>query len=109
MAGPKNAAFAEESAEVELLLASLDKLTVLTKKIKSSLGRLDVSGQVVKEAIGPIYSNTQQLQITNRNIDKINEQIEKLRQPLDAKGREEGIIRAGPQKAGLPQYLAALK
>lgn len=109
MVGSKNAAFAEESAEVELLLASLDKLTNLTRKIKSSMSRLDVSGQVVREAIGPIYSNTQQLQITNRNIERINEQIEKLRQPLDAKGREEGIIRAGPQKSGLPAYLAALK
>ena len=109
MVATKNAAFAEESAEVELLRASLDKLTTLTRKIKSSTARLDVSGEIVRQAIGPIYSNTQQLQITNRNIEKINEQIEKLRQPLDAQGREEAIIRAGPQKSGLPAYLAALK
>ncbi|KAK5053306.1 hypothetical protein LTR84_002280 [Exophiala bonariae] len=109
MAGSRNAAFAEESAEVEVLLASLTKTKDITKRIAASLTRLDTSGKIVVEAIGPIYSNTQQLQVTNRNIDKVNEAIEKLRQPLDARGREEGIIRAGPKNAGLPQYLNALK
>ncbi|KIX05314.1 uncharacterized protein Z518_06186 [Rhinocladiella mackenziei CBS 650.93] len=109
MVGPRNAAFAEESAEVEVLLASLGKTKDLTKRIAASLSRLDISGKIVKEAIGPIYSNTQQLQITSRNIEKVNEAIEKLRQPLDARGREESIIRAGPKNAGLPQYLGALK
>ncbi|KAL2014428.1 hypothetical protein VTN00DRAFT_1953 [Thermoascus crustaceus] len=109
MVAPRNTAYAEESAEVEVLYANLDKLRVLTKKIQGSLVRLETSGKVVKEAIGPIYSNTQSLQITNSNIDKVNEAIDRLRQPLDAKGREEGIIRAGPQSVGLSQYLAALK
>lgn len=99
----------EEEAEVEVLNANLTKLKLLTKKIQGSLVRLDTSGQVVKEAIGPIYSNTQQLQITNKNIDRVSEAIERLRQPLDAKGREEGVIRAGPGNAGLQQYLGALK
>ena len=109
MTGPKNAAFAEESAEVEVLLASLAKTKDLTKRIASSLNRLDASGKIVRDAIGPIYQNTQQLQTTSRNIDKVNEAIEKLRQPLDARGREEDIIRAGPKASGLQQYLAALK
>lgn len=109
MVGSSNAAFAEESAEVEVLLASLGKTKDITKRIAASLARLDTSGKIVVEAIGPIYSNTQQLQVTNRNIEKVNEAIEKLRQPLDARGREEGIIRAGPKNAGLPQYLNALK
>ena len=109
MTGPKNAAFAEESAEVEVLLASLAKTKDLTKRITSSLNRLDASGKIVRDAIGPIYQNTQQLQTTSRNIDKVNEAIEKLRQPLDARGREEDIIRAGPKASGLQQYLAALK
>ncbi len=99
----------EEEAEVEVLNANLTKLKLLTKKIQGSIVRLDTSGQVVKEAIGPIYSNTQQLQITNKNIDRVSEAIERLRQPLDAKGREEGVIRAGPATAGLQQYLGALK
>lgn len=109
MAGPKNAAFAEESAEVEVLLASLTKTKDLTKRIASSLNRLDSSGNIVREAIGPIYSNTQQLQTTSRNIDRVNEAIERLRQPLDTRGQEETIIRAGPKAGGLPQYLSALK
>ena len=109
MAGPKNAVFAEESAEVEVLLASLTKTKDLTKRIASSLSRLDASGKIVRDAIGPIYSNTQQLQITSRNIDRVNEAIEKLRQPLDARGQEEGIIRAGPKQSGLQPYLGALK
>lgn len=99
----------EEEAEVEVLNANLTKLKLLTKKIQGSIVRLDSSGQIVKEAIGPIYSNTQQLQVTNRNIDRLSEAIERLRQPLDAKGREEGVIRAGPGTAGLQQYLGALK
>lgn len=109
MAGPKNALYAEESAEVEVLNANLAKLKTLTKKIQGSMTRLDVSGQVVQEAIGPIYSNTQQLQVTTRNIDRVNEAIERLRQPLDARGREEAIIKGGPQASGLPQYLGAIK
>ncbi|EXJ77057.1 hypothetical protein A1O3_10215 [Capronia epimyces CBS 606.96] len=109
MAAPRSAAFAEESAEVEVLIASLAKTKDLTKRIAASLARLDVSGKIVKEAIGPIYSNTQQLQVTSRNIEKVNEAIERLRQPLDARGREEGIIRAGPKSSGLPQYLGALR
>ena len=109
MAPQRNAAFAEESAEVQVLLASLTKTKDLTKRIGASLNRLDASGKIVQDAIGPIYTNTQQIQVTSRNIDKVNEQIEKLRKPLDAKGREEGIIRAGPRNSGLNQYLGALK
>ncbi|KAJ5444697.1 uncharacterized protein N7458_008569 [Penicillium daleae] len=109
MVAPRNTAFAEESAEVEVLYANLEKLNRLTKKIQGSLVRLETSGKVVKEAIGPIYSNTQSLQITNSNIDKVNDAIDRLRQPLDAKSREEGIIRAGPKISGLSQYLSAMK
>ena len=95
MVAPRNTAFAEESAEVEVLYANLDKLNVLTKKIQGSMVRLESGGNVVKHAIGPIYSNTQSLQSTNTNIDKVNESIERLRQPLDAKNREEDVIRSG--------------
>lgn len=91
----RNAAYAEESAEVEVLYANLERSNLLTRKIQSSLVRLETGGQTVKAAIGPIYSNTQSLHITNTNIDRVNEAVERLRKPLDAKGREEGIIRAG--------------
>ena len=109
MPGIRNEAFAEESAEVEVLNANLSKLKNLTKKIQGSMSRLDECGRIVKDAIGPIYSNTQQLQVTHRNIDRVSEAIDRLRRPLDAKGREEGVIRAGPRQVGLQQYLAALK
>ncbi|OAX84834.1 hypothetical protein ACJ72_00794 [Emergomyces africanus] len=109
MVGMRNAVHAEESAEVEVLYANLEKLNSLTKKIQGSMARLETSGKVVKDAIGPIYSNTQSLQVTNANIDKVNEAIDRLRQPLDVKGKEESIIRAGPRSAGLAQYLGALK
>lgn len=95
MVAPRNTPYAEESAEVEVLYANLEKLKLLTKGIQSSLSRLETGGNVVKTAVNPIYSNTQSLHITNSNIDKVNDAIERLRQPLDAKTREEGIIRAG--------------
>jgi exocyst complex component 7 len=95
MAASRNAVHAEESAEVEVLYANLDKLKTLTKKIQGSMSRLETNGKIVKDAIGPIYSNTQTLQITNNNVDRINVAIEKIRQPLDLKGREEKIIKAG--------------
>ena len=95
MVGPRNGMHAEESAEVEVLYANLGKLKTLTKKIQGSMARLETSGEVVKQAVGPVYSNTQVLQTTSSNVERINDAIEKLRQPLDAKGKEEGIIRAG--------------
>jgi exocyst complex protein 7 len=71
MVGPRKAAYAEESAEVEVLHANLEKLKGLTKKIQGSLNRLETSGKSVEEAISPIYGNTRRLQVTNssrRNV-----------------------------------------
>ena len=53
----------EDRAEVELLHARLEKTILLTKKIKTSQSRLETSGKSVQEAIGPVYSNTQRLQV----------------------------------------------
>lgn len=55
----------EESAEVELLLANMEKLKGLTKKINGTLGRLETSGRSVQDAIRPVYGNTGRLQTTN--------------------------------------------
>jgi exocyst complex protein 7 len=60
--GTRIASDAEDRADVELLYARLDKTKALTKKIQASLTRLETSGQTVKEAIGPVYGNTQKLQ-----------------------------------------------
>ena len=65
MVAPRKAAFAEESAEVEVLFANMEKLKSLTKKIQGSLNRLETSGKSVQNAIGPIYGNTQRLQTIN--------------------------------------------
>jgi exocyst complex protein 7 len=65
MVAPRKAALAEESAEVEVLFANMEKLKALTKKIQGSLNRLETSGRNVQDAIGPIYGNTQKLQTTN--------------------------------------------
>ena len=50
MVGPRKAALAEESAEVEVLFANMDKMKALTKKIQASVNRLDASGKAVQEA-----------------------------------------------------------
>jgi exocyst complex component 7 len=68
MVGPRRAAYAEESAEVEVLFANMEKLKSLTKKIQGSLNRLETSGKSVEEAIGPIYGNTQRLQTTTSSM-----------------------------------------
>lgn len=104
----RKAAFAEESAEVEVLFANMEKLKGLTKKIQGSLNRLETSGDSVKEAVGPIYSNTQKLQVTNANIDKIIDSIERVRAPMDQRNREEQILRSNPKQTGLNDYIASL-
>jgi exocyst complex protein 7 len=43
------------------------------------------------------------------DIDSVLAAIERLRQPADSKNDEEQIIRMGPDKAGLPNYLASIK
>jgi len=58
------AAYTEESAEVEVLLANTEKLKSLTKKIQSSIERLNTSGTSIQAAIKPIYGNTSKLQVT---------------------------------------------
>jgi exocyst complex component 7 len=68
MVTSRKGAFAEESAEVEVLFANMDKMKSLTKKIQGSLNRLETSGKTVQEAIGPIYSNTQKLQVTSTSM-----------------------------------------
>ncbi|KAI5280139.1 exocyst complex component exo70 [Ascosphaera acerosa] len=83
------------SAEVEVLYANLARLRVLTKKIEGSVHRLDRSGQVISDAIGPIFSNTKKLQTTSDNVDHLHEAILRLRRPLAVRGQEEAAIRAG--------------
>jgi exocyst complex protein 7 len=95
MLPPRKSAFAEESAEVEVLFANMEKMKGLTKKIQGSVNRIETSGNTMEDAIRPIYGNTQKLQITNNNVDRIIAAIDQMRAPLDSTNREERIIRAG--------------
>ncbi len=104
----RHAADEEARAEVDVLSSRLEKTARLTKKIQASLTRLETSGKSVEQAIGPIYGNTQRLQVLGRNIDQVLHAIERVRQPSDIKNNEEEIIRGGPDAVGLSAYLKSL-
>lgn len=53
----------EARAEVDVLNSRLEKTTQLTKKIQASLGRLDSSGQSVRDVAGPLNGETRRLQV----------------------------------------------
>lgn len=54
----------ERIADVHQVLNSrLEKTRILNTKLSASLSRLELSGKSVQEAIGPIYGNTQKLQV----------------------------------------------
>ncbi|KAL8946537.1 MAG: hypothetical protein Q9222_007081 [Ikaeria aurantiellina] len=105
----RNAAHAEESAEVEVLFAEAAKFEAMSKKIQASLGRLKSGDQLSKTTAKSVYSNTQGLQVMNDNVDKILDAIDKMLGPSEDKSREERIIRTGPDRVGLQDYLASLK
>ncbi|KAM0325560.1 hypothetical protein ACHAQA_007547 [Verticillium albo-atrum] len=99
----------EARAEVDVLSSRLEKTTQLTRKIQASMGRLDATGKSVRDVAGPLNGETKKLQVLGHNIDSVVASIERLRQPADSKNDEEQIIRAGPDKAGLANYLASVK
>ncbi|KAK4554111.1 exocyst complex component exo70 [Recurvomyces mirabilis] len=108
MVGQRRAMHAEEAAEVEVLNANLSKMNSVSKKIQASMSRLEQSGRNVQEAIGPVYGNTQRLQVQNANIDRILAAIDKVTQPLDLKDREERILRSRPDRVGLQEYIGSI-
>ena len=71
MVHTRNAALVEESAEVEVLFAEAAKFDSISKRIKASLGRLESGAQIVQDAMGPVYSNTQDLQTMNGSMDRL--------------------------------------
>ncbi|EAA33446.3 hypothetical protein GE21DRAFT_6238 [Neurospora crassa] len=103
------AADEEARAEVDVLNSRLEKTSQLTKKIQACLARLDATGKSVRDVAGPLSGETRKLQVLGNNIDAVIAAIEKLRSPADSKNDEEQIIRMGPEKAGLPNYLASIK
>ncbi|KAI0482947.1 exocyst complex protein exo70 [Xylariaceae sp. FL0804] len=99
----------EARAEVDVLNSRLEKTTQLTKKIQACLERLDATGKSVRDVSGPLNGETRQLQTLGNNIDAVLASIERLRQPADSKDDEEHIIRQGPERAGLANYLNSIK
>ncbi|TQV96619.1 hypothetical protein V2A60_002994 [Cordyceps javanica] len=104
-----NALDEEARAEVDVLNSRLDKTTQLTKKIQACLGRLEATGQSVREVAGPLNGETRRLQVLGSNVESVISAIDRLRKPADSKDDEEQIIRAGPEKAGLSAYLGSMK
>ena len=104
----RRAAFAEEAAEVEVLNANLTNMKSLSKRINASMSRLEASGRTVQDAIGPVYGNTQRLQTMNANADKLLEAIDRLKQPMDMKNKEERILRSRPDRVGLGEYINSM-
>ncbi|KAI1143149.1 Cullin repeat-like-containing domain protein [Hypoxylon sp. FL0543] len=105
----RHAADEEARAEVDVLNSRLEKTTQLTKKIQASLTRLEATGKSVRDVSGPLTGETKRLQTLGNNIDAVIAAIERLRQPADSKNDEEAIIRQGPEKAGLSNYLNSIK
>jgi exocyst complex protein 7 len=58
----------EARAEVEVLNSRLEKTSQLTKRIQASLNRLEASGQSLGDAIKPLSSKTQTLQVQGRSM-----------------------------------------
>ncbi|KAI0132012.1 exocyst complex protein exo70 [Xylariales sp. AK1849] len=105
----RHAADEEARAEVDVLNSRLEKTAQLTKKIQASLGRLETTGKSVRDVSGPLTGETKKLQVLGNNVDAVIAAIERLRQPGDSKNDEEQIIRQGPDKAGLSNYLNSIQ
>jgi hypothetical protein len=66
--GTRQAADEEARAELDLLNSRLEKTTQLNKKLQTSLSRLEGSGRSLQDAVGPIYGNTQKLQVLGTSM-----------------------------------------
>lgn len=91
----RNAAYAEEKAEVEVLKGQVMKYAELGKKLQGLESRLQGGGKNVSQSIGPIQDNTRQNQTVANNIDKVNSQIDRMLEPSQDKSKEARIIQAG--------------
>ncbi len=105
----RNAAFAEEKAEVEVLQARVSSHVELGKKLAAISARLQGSGTSVSESIGPIHDNTRDHQTIANNIEMLNTEITRMIEQGRDTGNEKTIIRAGPRQVGLDEFLASMK
>lgn len=105
----KISAYAEEKAEVEVLKGQLAKHEDLGKRLRGLQARLQGDGRSVSDSIGPIQDNTREHQTVTKNIDKLIHHIDKMLVSGQDKAHEENIIRLGPAKAGLDEYLSCMR
>lgn len=66
----------EARAEVDVLNSRLEKTTQLTKKIQASLGRLDSTGQSVRDVAGPLNGETRRLQVLGNSLSSLGNKME---------------------------------
>jgi exocyst complex protein 7 len=105
----RRAEYAEESAEVEVLLAQARKHEELDKKLAASQKRIQETGSNLSLLMGPVYTETQGFKATNQNVDRILESLRRLKQPMDGKEEEERILRDDPARVGIQRYLASIR
>ncbi|KAG8528516.1 uncharacterized protein KY384_007434 [Bacidia gigantensis] len=109
MAKARNAAYAEEKAEVEVLKGQVTKHEDLSKRLKGVQARLHGDGRSVQESIGSIQNHTRENQTMAANIDKLVAHIEKMLVSGQDKAQEQKIIRAGPSQTGIEEYIACIR
>ncbi|MCJ1351940.1 MAG: exocyst complex component exo70 [Icmadophila ericetorum] len=109
MVGTRNAAFAEESAEVEVMFAEAKKFEDISKRMRASITRMQANGETLQKYMGPGYNSTGHLHTVTRNVDDMLATIEKWQKPLEGKGQDEDIIKQGPIQVGIQTYVASLK
>ena len=109
MSKARNAAYAEEKAEVEVLKGQVAKHEDFSKRLRGVQARLQGDGRSVSDSIGPIHDDTREHQIVANNIEKLIGHIEKMLVSGQDKAGEERIIRMGPNRAGLDEYISCMR
>ncbi|MDI1485305.1 MAG: exocyst complex component exo70 [Ramalina farinacea] len=105
----RSAAYAEEKAEVEVLKGQVTKHDDISKRLRGLQGRLKGDGHSVADSIGPVRDNTREVQVIASNVEKLVKHIDTMLVSGQDKAREEKLIRAGPVKVGIEEYLNCLR
>ncbi|MCJ1410581.1 exocyst complex component exo70 [Ptychographa xylographoides] len=108
MVGARVVALAEESAEVELLVALAEKQKAFNKRLAATLARVNGVGDGLQIEMGPVYNDTQGLQVVTTNAEKLLDELQKQTRPLEGRGDEERTIHEGPSRVGVQTYIASL-
>ena len=108
----RNAAHAEQKAEVEVLCALAARMGEVSKKIEAQQSRLIAEAKTVRSALVSVHSDTKDQEILIRSVltlisdrlqantvpkdvNKLDAHIDKMLEPGQDKAKEERIIMAG--------------